>query len=51
MNMALPIAETLFPLSVSCALCCILIAVNDWREDEKDKKDGVESDLEQPLIV
>jgi hypothetical protein len=55
-SMALvPIAETLFqtlfPLSVSFAVCCFLIAVNDWREGEKDKKDGVESDLERPLIV
>jgi hypothetical protein len=51
-NMALPITEIIFLLIFSCALCCIMIAVkNDWREYEKDKKDGVESDLEQPLIV
>jgi hypothetical protein len=48
-NMALPITEIIFLLTFSC---CTMIAVkNDWREDEKDKKDGVESDLERPLIV
>jgi hypothetical protein len=52
-NMSLPTTatETLFPLSCSCALCCFVIAVNDWREDEKDKINGDESDLERPLIV
>jgi hypothetical protein len=50
-NRALPITETLFLLIFSCPLFCIMIALNDWREDEKDKKDGVESDLERPLIV
>jgi hypothetical protein len=51
-SMALPITEILFLLIFSFAVCCFMIAVkNDWREDEKDKKDGVESDLERPLIV
>jgi hypothetical protein len=51
-NMALPITEITFHLIFSCALCWCMIAVkNDWREDEKDKKDGVESDLEWPLIL
>jgi hypothetical protein len=51
-NMSLAITiNTIFPFSCSCALCCFVIAVNDWREDERDKKDGVESDLERPLLV